>query len=231
MPIRRLPQFDAWSWSRLGDWEECPLKAKLKHLDKIKEPGSPALDRGSAIHKEAEGYVTGRLPDLPASLERFFEEFAALRARKDAECERQLAVDAGWAPCDWFGPGAWLRVVIDCTHAGASPDEAGRTVIDYKTGKVRPRNDDQLDLYNLVALAYHPHVKRADAWLWYLDQGETSTRSLVRAEAAKLQRKWEKRVKPMLADRTFAPKPADECRWCFYGQAGVAKGGPGLCKY
>lgn len=231
MPIRRAPQFEAWSWSRLGDWEECPLKARLKHLDKIKEPGGPALERGSTIHKEAEGYVRGRLPDLPPSLDRFFEEFAALRARKDVETERQLAVNAKWEPCEWFGADAWLRVVIDCTYAGATDSESGRNVIDYKTGKVRPSNDDQLDLYNLVEISYYPLVKRVDSHLWYLDQGEVSSRSLLRAEAAALRKRWERRVKPMLADQKFDPKPADGCCWCFYGMAGTAKGGPGTCKY
>ena len=43
-----------WSYSRLTTWEQCPLKAKLKYIDGLKEPGSPAMDRGTAIHKDAE---------------------------------------------------------------------------------------------------------------------------------------------------------------------------------
>lgn len=233
MPIRKAQQFEAWSYSRLTDWEECPRKAALKHIGKLKEPPSPALDRGKAVHVEAAAYALRRLPaePLPTSLERFPEEFAALRARPDVECELQLAMNRDWQPCEWFGADAWLRVVVDCTHAGVAPEEAGRTVIDFKTGKIRPSNNDQLDLYGLAALARWPGIKRVDASLWYLDQGELVDRSIVLTDARRLRREWEQRAAPMLADTAFAPKPGDACRWCWYGQDARAKGGPGRCEH
>lgn len=229
MPIRAAQRFSAWSYSRLSDYESCPLKAKIKHLDKVQEPSSPALERGSQIHELAAKYATGKLAEMPPELARFPEEFADLRRRRDVEVERQMAVNASWQPCDWFGRDAWLRIVVDATYAGATPTEAGRVVIDHKTGQVRATNNDQLDLYGLVMLAYYPGVKRVDSALWYLDQGEIAARSLVRAEAVAVRQRWEKRVAPMLADETFAPKPGNACRWCWFGQGGRGKGGPGLC--
>jgi hypothetical protein len=229
MPIKAVQRFQAWSYSRLSDYEACPRRAKYKHLDRLVEPSGPALQRGSDIHKECEGYVTGRLTELPKSLARFPEEFAALRARKDVECERQLAVTSSWQPCDWFAANAWLRVVVDATYAGAA-DEAGRVLLDYKTGRVYPDKVDQLDLYGLIAFAYHPGIKRVDSAFWYLDAGEVIARSLVVTELDKLKKKWTKRVAPLLADERFDPKPGDPCRWCHFGQAGKAKGGPGLCE-
>lgn len=229
MPIKAIKKFTAWSYSRLGDWESCPLKARLKHIDKVSEPSSPALKRGSDIHELAARYATGQLKDLPPELARFPEEFADLRRRKDVEVERQLAVTRDWQPCEWFGAAAWLRIVVDATYAGATPDEPGRMVIDHKTGSIRAENTTQLDLYGLVMLAYYPGVKRVDSALWYLDAGEIASRSLLRSEAEAVRKRWEKRVAPMLADETFAPKPGNACRWCWYGQGGKAKGGPGLC--
>lgn len=230
MPIRALPRFTAWSYTRFADYKECPLKAKLKHLDKIVEPAGEALERGAAIHKEAEAYVGRRLEVLPESLARFPEEFAALRARRDVESERQMAVTASWQPCEWFARDAWLRVVVDATYAGVLPHEPGRTVIDYKTGKIRQANADQLDLYGLVMLAYYPGVKCVDSALWYLDQGEIVSRTLTPSGAPALRERWGRLVLPMLSDETFAPKPSNGCRWCFYGVSGVAKGGPGMCR-
>jgi len=231
MPIKVAPYLSAWSYSRLSDYEECPLKAKCKHLDKIAEPGGEALERGKRIHTLAEQYTMRRLTELPPELANFPEEFGGLRARKDVECERQLAVNRNWQPCGWFGADAWLRIVVDVTYAGATPDEPGRVVVDHKTGKIRVENASQLDLYGLVMFAYYPGIKRVDSALWYLDQGEIVSKSLVPDEAPALRAKWEQRVAPMLADRTFAPTPGNGCRWCFYGQSGKAKRGPGLCQF
>ena len=44
----------AWSYSRYADYTQCPLKFKLKHIQRLPTKGSPAMDRGSAIHKEGE---------------------------------------------------------------------------------------------------------------------------------------------------------------------------------
>jgi hypothetical protein len=233
VPIKAIKQFTAWSFSRLTDYEDCPRRAKFKHLDKYAEPGGPALERGSKIHKDCEAFVRGRLVELPPSLARFPEEFAELRKiAKDVAVEQQLAVDADWRPCDWFGPQAWLRVVVDASHRSAETEVSTIVMVDYKTGKIYPDKVDQLDLYGLVGLAYHPDIKRVDGAFWYLDQGEIINRSLLRgAEETRCRKVWAKRVKPMLADSTFAPTPGDGCRWCFFGQNGLAKGGRGLCEF
>ena len=40
-----------WSYSRLSCFEKCPKQAEFKFVKKLKEPGSPAMDRGKHIHK------------------------------------------------------------------------------------------------------------------------------------------------------------------------------------
>jgi hypothetical protein len=234
MPIRRVPQLTAFSYSRLSDYEECPRRAKFKHIEKLKEPTGPALERGKAIHSEAERYVRGLLPTLPPSLARFPDEFAALlKIGKSVAVEQQLAVNARWQQCDWFGSDAWLRVVVDAYYreqaADGGPDRI--VMIDYKTGRVYPDKVDQLDLYGLVALALNPDVERIESAFWYLDAGEILDQVLLRSEAEPVRKRWVKRVAPLLADTTFAPTPGDGCRWCHFGMSGKAKGGPGLCEY
>jgi hypothetical protein len=106
-------------------------------------------------------------------------------------------------------------------------------IIDFKTGKVRPENVEQLDLYAAVAIAHAPdHVQVIDAELWYLDWGEIIRRTYSRADALQLQKKYkkDKAVLRMLSDTTFKPTPGNHCRWCFFGQAKKGEG-PGLCKY
>jgi hypothetical protein len=228
MPTKATKRFTAWSYSRLHDHEECAFRAKLKHLDHLKEPGSPALDRGAAIHKLAEDYVTKRLAKLPSELKLFANEFKELRKiSKRVAVEQQLAVNDQWDPCDWFGADAWLRVVLDACYV----DGDRLIIVDHKTGKLNPEHADQLDLYAVVGFIYHPEVDVVEANLWYLDQGEVTSRVYSRDEALKLRPKWLKRVKPFFADAAFKPVPSYACRWCFFGQAGKAKGGIGQCKF
>lgn len=231
MPIKAAPQFTAWSNSRLSDYEKCPLLAKLKHLDKShpKEPETAAQTDGQAAHKDAEDFGAGRLKKLPESLKLFPEEFKELaKHRKILKVEQQLAVNAEFKPADWFGRDAWLRVVLDATY---SIEERGR-VIDYKNGKVRAEDVEQLELYAIVKFAHEPHLLVVDTELWYLAHGELTAQSFTKAEAEKLKPKWQKAVKKMMNDRTFKPTPGGHCRWCWFGQAAKQdKGGPGVCKY
>lgn len=69
----------SWSFSRYSDYKQCPLKAKLKHVDKLKEPPNEAMARGAAIHNIAEKYIKGEGRTLPAELKQFGAEFKMLR--------------------------------------------------------------------------------------------------------------------------------------------------------
>jgi putative RecB family exonuclease len=66
----RLPS--ALSPSRAGDFVQCPLLFRLRVIDKVPEPPSPAATRGTLVHA-----VLERLFDLPAG-QRTPEEAAAL---------------------------------------------------------------------------------------------------------------------------------------------------------
>ena len=69
----------AWSYSALKVFEECPYRAYIQRVKKVQEPSSPAADRGTHIHQEAEDYVKGELGELPDSLKKFEDEFDELR--------------------------------------------------------------------------------------------------------------------------------------------------------
>jgi hypothetical protein len=193
----------------------------LKHLNKMVEPPSAALDRGAAIHKQAERYATGQARALPSTLTLFRERFRGLRdRRRHLLVEQQLALTSAWEPTDWFGRGAWLRVVMDCFDP-----EVG-LVIDYKTGRERTESLDQLGLYAIAALAYRPDLERVTTELWYLDSRVTRSQVYDRESVVTLKKTWLKRAKPMLADARFSPTPGDHCRWCAWSQAKE-----GVCQY
>lgn len=236
IPIKPLT---SWSFSRYDVYQQCPLKAKLKFIDKLKEPQNDAMARGDQVHKLAEDFIKGKLTKLPAELAKFKKLFAQLK--KDYKTLSQsMVVEDTWAFTkdwdetawnDWTG--CWVRIKLDCASYDPDDPEWETLIIrDWKTGKFRPEQNEkyleQCDLYALAALLLHPHVKTVKPQLIYLDVGEIYEAAQVytQADVPELKARWAKRVKPMLSDTVFAPRPNQYCPWCtFRAEAG------GPCKF
>lgn len=238
MPPRRPPPqtITAWSYSRWNTYEQCPRKAKYQIIDRKKVAQNAAMKRGADIHSMAEQYVKGRMPALPKELELFDDEFHQLAelysgGELQVDAEGQWAFKSDWTTCDWFGKATWLRLVVDLAVYNEADNRL--TIIDYKTGKIREGYDDQLKLYAGAAFAKYPNLEEVKTELWYLDQGEiiggnddTGEGIYGPEEGDKFISYWTKKVKPMMVDKTFAPRPSALCRWCDFSQE---KGGP--CEY
>ncbi len=233
--------FKSWSSTRYQDWLQCPLKAKLKHLDKIKEPPNEAMERGSVIHSQAEKYIKGELARMPDALLHFkaeFDELKKLYKRKVPAMvvEDNWAFTAAWTQTEWDNwAECWVRIKLDCAH---HVEGDILMVSDWKTGKYRKQDDDkykeQLQLYALAAMLMMPHLKAVRVRLVYLDahviHPPEGYIEYDQTDIPILKKLWEKRVKPMLADRTFAPRPNALCGWCHYRKSNVENGG-GQCKF
>jgi hypothetical protein len=229
-------KFTSWSYSRFSDYAKCALYAYLKHIEKVPEPKGPALTRGSEIDELCTKYASGEIGDCPPELARFKSDFDALRkVRRRLYLQQEIAFTKDWEETDWKDwDHAWVRVKMDCYYE----EKDAIRVVDFKTGRIYPGNEDQLDLYAVAAiLKASPKVKRVEAELWYLDQdGENVIcKSYTREEALALREKWSKTVRPMLNDGVFKPTPSEyACKYCFFSQAAKKdprKNGPGLCKF
>lgn len=224
MPIKPVQRITSWSYSRWACYTECPAKAKYKFLDKLPEPGSPAMERGNVIHKLAENYVKGEIRAIPSELKLFKDEMRELK-KKRASAEQTLTFTKDWMQCAWNDwDKAWLRIKVDAVLVNGTI----ATVIDYKTGKVRDNYEVQLSLYDLGVLLAYPKVKSVVSSLWFLDNGEIRPlvphQSLVK-DIPLLKKKWLSRVKPMLNDTKFSPTPGQACFFCAFSRG---KGGPCL---
>jgi CRISPR/Cas system-associated exonuclease Cas4 (RecB family) len=244
MSWKKPTTITAWSFSRYYTYKQCPLKAKLKFIDKIPEPGNAAMDRGNAIHKMAEDYINGGISRIPKELSAFTTLFKQLRVRHSKKLDT-ISVEETWAFTknwqettwnDWAN--CWLRVKTDCAHL-ENPDSNTIHVYDWKSGKFREdMNEDyveQLELSALAALKRFDYVENVNVKLKYLDADvtfplEDSPIVFTRADEAKLLKTWTARIKPMLNDRMFAPRPNDKCKWCHFRKSNSANGG-GQCKF
>lgn len=235
----------AWSYSRYADYKLCPLKFKLKHIDKMKEEGSPAMQRGSDIHKEGESFLTapppmGRKPKppvVPPAYVHFKEEMLQLRGL-DPLVEQQWGFTQEWQPASasgrdphgWFAKDTWLRIVTDVTVVY---DDNTADIIDFKTGRMYDTNQEQMDLFAAGPFMKFPNVEAITTRLWYLDvpdpkgEGENVvTQEFTRDDFERIKKEWNARVVPMFKDKRFAPKPNDRCKWCSFRKS---NGGP--CKF
>jgi hypothetical protein len=217
----------AWSYSRYADYKLCPFKFKCKHIDRIKDQGSAAMDRGSAIHKEGEVFLsTPGKRAVPASYKAFQSQMLELKALKPV-VEQQWGFTQQWTPTGWFGNDTWLRIVLD---AGVRYEDNTADVIDFKTGKKYATNEEQVELFSTAPFMKWPDTTHVTTRLWYLDVPDKDENEVIREYTRRdydlIRKDWTKRVVPMFNDTKFAPRPNDKCKWCSYRKEA---GGP--CKF
>ena len=245
----------SWSFSRYNTYRQCPLKAKLKFIDKIPEPSSAALDHGNKCHDLAERYIKGSLTRLPKELRFFASLFRNLRKQykksiNNMSCEDSWAFTKEWGETvynDWDN--CWLRIKIDVAVEEAARKKGAESstllIYDWKTGKFREENNDQyaeqLDLYALGVFLCedYNHIDTVKAKLMYLDSGLEYPRTNTpledmltfhRKDLPKLKKQWEQRTRGMLKDKSFKPLPNRFCQWCHYRKNNKENGG-GQCKF
>lgn len=245
---KKQTQFTSFSFTRYNDHKQCPLKAKLKHLDKIEEPPNEAMDRGAAIGRLAEMFLKGETKKLPDALSKFADKFKEIRDLKKKHPQRVIIEDNWTLTKDWSitkwndWDGAYARVKIDAAYL-SSPTTM--VLIDWKTGKYRAEKREeyieQLELYALSALAVNPQLEKVEAFLCYLDVGvtfpsepdEVKSLTFTRHDVPNLKRLWDRRVRAMMLAKAFPPRPTDKCRYCHYRKdnAAMMPGRKALCKF
>jgi len=217
----------AWSYSRLSMFEQCPTKYKFKHIDKLKEPDSPAMARGNEIHKMGEEYLQGKLKKVPEPYKLFAKEMKFLKKIK-AKSEEQWAFDEDGESVDWFDPTVRLRIKMDAYYRVA--DDI--IVIDFKTGKPHAaEHEDQCKLYACGALLKFPDARMFCVEMWYLDQAgalNTPVKSVfnyTKDQVENLIPRFADRASRIDKEKKFDARPGFQCRWCTFSST---KGGP--CK-
>lgn len=227
MPWKQPTQITSWSFSRYSTYSQCPQRAKYLYIDKMKEPGSPAMERGNAIHAMAERYVLGTTARLPKELKLFADFFKSTRAAKKRDpmavvVEETWAFRKDWTQTTWDDwNGCHLRVKLDL----AILDGDTVTVVDHKTGKYSPQWNlqgyaEQVELYALAALHIYngvtvvPRLHFLDHDIVHPPSDEPLT--FTARDRPRLKKEWTARTRAMLNDRTFAPKPSNMCRFCSF---------------
>jgi len=211
---------NAWSYSALKVYEECPYRTYISRVKKIKEVAGPAAERGTQIHQLAEDYVNGTIGEMPKELNKFKEEFEVLRElfiEAKVELEGEWGFDIDWAPVGWMVKDTWARIKLD---ALVQEDETSARVIDYKTGKKWGNeigHGQQGLLYAIGSFFRYPDLQFVQTEFWYLDKGETTKKGYTREQAMTFAPGFHRRAVKMTTETEWNPTPSsDSCRWCSF---------------
>ena len=219
----------ALSWSRLSDYHQCPLKFKLKYLEKhhlFKEESttSPHLVRGSNVHKALENYVIQStsngelevkitsLPEVEATkpfVDRFLTNYTTVIP------ETQIAINSNWERVEWFSKDAYYRAILDLI--ALRPSDVA--IIDYKTGKMRdydggPSGKGQLHLSGAISLHMWPDIPEVSTTYAYVDHKQTITKKFTQADRQELREHFDEEHNRVNSDTKFRPTVNEFCKWC-----------------
>jgi len=236
----------AGSYSRLKVFATCPRQAKLKYINKIKEPERPALpkgkeypnDRGSRVHDYAEHYVANHKDHkalIPEMLN-FEEEFALCKALYKQHSDRffmekMWLFDDSWsilpAKTEPWDKRIWMRIIIDLCLFNSTGTIA--YVVDHKTGRKYGNevpHGEQTQLYALAVALKFPEVETIITELWYLDQYEVTRIKYTRKQALRFLENWNNKMMRMTTAVNFPAKAnAYSCNFCAYKTGTIGKKG------
>lgn len=219
----------ALSWSRLSDYNQCPLKFKMKYITKDSafkedESASPHLVRGKNVHKALEDYViqkqsNGQIPVKISSLpevekakgfaDRFLNNYQVVIP------ETQIAINRNWERVEWFSPDAYYRAIMDMIAINPTDVQ----IIDWKTGKVRdydggPSGKGQLHLSAAIGLSLYPNIPEVRTTYAYVDHGQTLVKKFTQDDREELKAHFDAEHAKVNADTEFKPKVNEFCKWC-----------------
>jgi len=217
----------AWSYSRLTDFENCPLLFQHKHILKtIKFVANEAMERGKKIHQALEHNtvraIHGRepVPGEVAHVQPIINNF--VRNHQEILIEEKITFDQHLNETSWFSKDAWFRAVIDMvgrtniTNDGTTQEQTV-SIIDWKTGQYRP-STDQLKLYNMAAFLKWSQVQQVTSALVFVDHKKSSPPlTTSRLELQDLVQEFGDRSEAIQIANEKDDWPAKkcfQCRWC-----------------
>ena len=212
----------ALSYSRLSDYDTCPLMFREKYINKtLKFEQNAAMKRGEEVHAALERNVYRALHRQdPVGEQVVIDTHPILVAFVDRHpmvaTEEKNAFDEKWKVRDYFAKDVFFRSVIDLE--GRTDLKGGvANIIDFKTGQYN-ENEKQLKLYNMVALLKYPEITSATSTLLFVDQKRNSPPvTTPRSELKSMLHEVEEQSELIQISIERDEWPATQswkCKWC-----------------
>ncbi|HQT82050.1 MAG TPA: PD-(D/E)XK nuclease family protein [Ferrovaceae bacterium] len=210
-----MPKF-AWSYSALKEYENCPRKYhETKVLKRYPFEESEEMLYGKKLHKACENYIKRNAP-LPKDMEFLTNTLESLKRKQgDKYPEFKMALTEKLEPVDYFDKNVWVRGAADLLIVDKENSLAW--VVDYKTGKDKYPDTDQLALMSLMVMAYFPEITRVNSALIFVMKGSIIKETVYRQEKEPLW--WDFRTRTAaiagsMDNNVWNPKQSGLCGYC-----------------
>jgi CRISPR/Cas system-associated exonuclease Cas4 (RecB family) len=217
----------ALSFSRLSDYEQCPLKFKQKYIEKSypDDSNNPAFAKGNAIHKQLEDYVVylsstdkDNKPSMTTVTQAVTPMIDKLYTASNGNIfpEKQIAVDQNWEACTWFDPPHVVkyRAIIDCL---VFLNDEELLIIDWKSGKVREYEDGpttQLKLTAVILFSLYPKIETITSSYMFVEHKKTVSVKFSRDQLEDMRAAFDDAHKTVNLATDFPHKKNRYCNWC-----------------
>lgn len=203
----------SWSYSALKTFGTCPRRYnEVNRLKRVKDM-SFAASTGTAIHELLEAAVKHNTP-IPAPYNHLQPVINALTALPGVKhTEHKMAFNAQMQPSSWYDKGTWLRYAADLLIVNGNTAR----IADYKTGKSRYADTEQLKLGALCVFATQPEVHTVKGALIFTSEAklikDTYSRDKTPQYWAPFMATYGQIVK-CIDTETWVPKTSGLCKTC-----------------
>lgn len=202
--VRFKPKPFTWSYSRLKNFELCPVRHNeidlLKNFaDKSQNDPNSALVQGNLAHAALRDRLSLKTPLPPHMME--FEPFVRHVEDKIARggaqlfVEQKYAITREFAPTTYFASNVWFRGIADALVLWART----ALVVDWKTGRIQ-EDSVQLALMAQCIFSHYPQVQVVVARFAWLKEFAETDDTFTREDLLRL---W-----PSLLDRVASMEKA-----------------------
>lgn len=204
----------AHSYSSLKAFETCPRQYHEVRILKLHPFVETEEQRyGNRLHKAAELYVKNGTP-LQPEFEFIKPLLDTLIAKAGAKLpEQELCVTPKLHPTGWWDTDGYLRGKVDLVVL--QPERRHAYVVDYKTGKDKYIDTDQLDICALLLFQHYEWLDVVSSGLLYVGANTFHRHTTRREDAAKLWQQYRERLSAIdgaLESGVWNPKRSGLCK-------------------
>ena len=208
-----------WSYSALTAFETCPKRYQLTRVTKqVVEKQTEATLWGNKVHKALELFAKGEQP-LPPEFKEYERDVNKILSYEGKRVvEERVALTKDFRQTKWMAKDVWVRGIIDICVVGSET----AYLLDWKTGKHRPDND-QLKLFAALAFAMYPWINKVVTGFIWLRVAKFDKQQFTREQLPEIWNEFLPRLSRVAVayqEDKWLPKPSGLCKnWCPVGRS------------